>query len=190
MVVDPYYGREDLSNLCARFVSHLFACPKYPPYTASTTTSTPSPSLPHFIAYALYRTQLRPSVAFAALSLLQRLKARFPTTRGSSGYRLFITAYMIASKVICENTYSNRSWCVVAQGMFPLREVNQMERELCMYLDWELTVDLASLAKLDLVVRKEFQDYKGPRDKSEVPHRSRFFFLSFSQSPSLSTAPL
>jgi hypothetical protein len=44
----------------------------------------PSPSatqtlrLDHFIAYALHRTQLHPSVTFAALYLLQRLKARFP----------------------------------------------------------------------------------------------------------------
>jgi len=29
----------------------------------------------------------------------------------------------------------------VAQGMFTLREINWMERELCNYLDWELTVD-------------------------------------------------
>ncbi|KAJ7859601.1 hypothetical protein B0H14DRAFT_3446495 [Mycena olivaceomarginata] len=25
--------------------------------------------------------------------------------------------------------------------MFTLREINQMEREMCNYLDWELTVD-------------------------------------------------
>ncbi|TFK74001.1 hypothetical protein BDN72DRAFT_119629 [Pluteus cervinus] len=40
----------------------------------------------------------------------QRLKARFPTAKGSSGHRLFISAIMIASKVICDDTYSNKSW--------------------------------------------------------------------------------
>jgi hypothetical protein len=38
---------------------------------------------------------------------------------------------MVASKVICDDTYSNRSWSIVGQGMFQLREVNQMEREMC-----------------------------------------------------------
>jgi hypothetical protein len=44
---------------------------------------------------------------FAALILLQRLKARFPSARGSSGHRLFISAFMISSKVMCDDTYSN-----------------------------------------------------------------------------------
>jgi hypothetical protein len=48
---------------------------------------------------------------------------------------------MIASKVICDDTYSNKSWSIVGQGMFQLREVNQMEREMYQYLDWELNVE-------------------------------------------------
>ena len=68
-----------------------------------------SPPLANFIAYAVHRTRLHSSVTFAALYLLQRLKARFPTAQGSSGHRLFISAFMIASKVICDDTYSNKS---------------------------------------------------------------------------------
>ena len=48
----------------------------------------------------IHRTKLHSSVTFAPLVLLQRLKARFPTARGSSGHRLFISAFMIAPKVI------------------------------------------------------------------------------------------
>jgi hypothetical protein len=62
---------------------------------------------------------------YAAHVLLQRLKARFPTMRGSSGHHLFI----FVSKVICDDTYSNKLWSIVAQGMFTLREINQMECE-------------------------------------------------------------
>ena len=60
-----------------------------------------------------HRTRLHSSVTFAALYLLQRLKARFPAARGSSGHRLFISAFMIASKVICDDTYSNKSWSIL-----------------------------------------------------------------------------
>jgi hypothetical protein len=31
-----------------------------------------------------------------------------------------------------------RSWAAVAQGMFPLCEINQTERKVCSYLEWEL----------------------------------------------------
>ncbi|KAL4268494.1 Cyclin-like protein [Pleurotus pulmonarius] len=134
---DPFYGHETTSRLCARFITHLFACPEYPP------TSTHSQAkLPYFIAYALHRTKLHASVTFAALVLLQRLKARFPTAR-----------------VICDDTYSNKSWSIVAQGMFTLREINQMEREMCSYLDWELTVDNPILANFETMVKR---DFRGP----------------------------
>ncbi|KDQ07966.1 hypothetical protein BOTBODRAFT_38408, partial [Botryobasidium botryosum FD-172 SS1] len=105
-----------------------------------TYTLSPSPTLAQFIAHLLHRTRLHSSVTFATLFLLNCLKRCFPAARGSSGHRLFISAFMIASKIICDDTYSNKSWCVVVQGMFSLREINQMERETCAYLEWVLTV--------------------------------------------------
>ena len=142
--------------MCARYVNNLFHCPDQPPPSSA---PTPPPSLAHFIAYALHRTRLTSSVTFAALYLLQRLKTRFIAARGSSGHRLFISAFMIASKVICDDTYSNKSWCIVGQGMFALREINQMEREMCSYLEWQLNVEPSALKEFESMVRK---DFKGP----------------------------
>ncbi|KAI6113417.1 hypothetical protein EDD16DRAFT_1803477, partial [Pisolithus croceorrhizus] len=71
---------------------------------------------------------------------LELLKAQFPTAPDSSSHHLFISAFMLASKVICNNMYLNKSWSIVAQGMFQLQEINQMEREMCQYLEWELNV--------------------------------------------------
>jgi len=152
---DPYHGHEPTAKLCARFVSHLFACPDVPPPPAPPST-TPTPRLDHFIAYALHRTRLHLSVTFAALYLLQRLKARFPAAKGSSGHRLFISAFMLASKIICDDTYSNKSWCIVGQGMFALREINQMEREMCSYLEWQLNVDPTTLRDFQARVQHDF----------------------------------
>ncbi|KAF8496733.1 hypothetical protein F5888DRAFT_361422 [Russula emetica] len=152
---DPYHGQELSAKLCARFVSHLFACPDAPPPPAPPST-TPTPRLDHFIAYALHRTRLHSSVTFAALHLLQRLKARFPAAKGSSGHRLFISAFMLASKIICDDTYSNKSWCIVGQGMFALREINQMEREMCSYLEWQLNVDPTTLREFQIRVQLDF----------------------------------
>ena len=156
-----------MSKLCGRFITHLFACPEYPPSSSNSQVK-----LPHFIAYALHRTKLHTSVTFAALVLLQRLKARFPTARGSSGHRLFVSAFMLASKVICDDTYSNKSWSIVAQGMFQLREINQMEREMCQYLEWELNVDPVTLREFEEMVKKDFVG-PGPYPTYILPSSSK-----------------
>ncbi|KAI0753090.1 hypothetical protein C8Q80DRAFT_1249383 [Daedaleopsis nitida] len=166
-VIDQFYGHEESAKLCARFVTHLFACPDLPP-SSTTVPPAPSPPLANFIAYALHRTRLHTSVTFAALYLLQRLKARFPAARGSSGHRLFISAFMIASKVICDDTYSNKSWSIVSQGMFALREINQMEREMCSYLEWQLNIESSALKEFEQKVRRDFKGI-GPYPTYALP---------------------
>ncbi|KAG6920192.1 hypothetical protein DXG01_004961 [Tephrocybe rancida] len=154
---DAYYGHETVATLGARFINNLFDCPDQ-----AAPTPTKHSSLAVFIAYGLHRTKLPLCVTFASLILLQRLKARFPTARGSSGHRLWISAFMIASKVICDDTYSNKSWGIVAQGMFNLREINQMEREMCNYLEWELSVDNAILDNFETRLREDYKSPSGP----------------------------
>jgi hypothetical protein len=99
------------AKLCGHFVSHLFDCPDvplplhrllqpprvdhfiayalhrtclHPSVTFAAPSTTPTPRLDHFIAYTLHRTCLHPSVTFAPPYLLQHLKARFPAAKGSS----------------------------------------------------------------------------------------------------------
>ncbi|KAL0578906.1 hypothetical protein V5O48_003097 [Marasmius crinis-equi] len=153
-----YYGHEYIARLCTRFITHLFACPEYPP----SSTLQLQARLPQFIAYTLHRTNLHPSVTCTSLILLQRLKNRFPTAQGSSGQRLFISAFMVASKVIYDDTYSNESWTFVAQKLFTLREINQMEREMCNYLDWDLTVDNSTLSCFEDTLKQDFGSSRGP----------------------------
>jgi hypothetical protein len=79
------------------------------------------------IAYSIYRARLPLQVGLSALTLLRRLKTRFPGSTGSSGHRLWLCSYMISSKALCDDTYSNRSWSTCGMGMFSIAEVNQME---------------------------------------------------------------
>ncbi|KAH9961122.1 hypothetical protein BC827DRAFT_1260608 [Russula dissimulans] len=185
---DPYHGHEVTAKLCARFVSHLFACPDVPPPPAPPST-TPTPRLDYFIAYALHRTRLHSSVTFAALHLLQRLKARFPAAKGSSGHRLFISAFMLASKIICDDTYSNKSWCIVGQGMFALREINQMEREMCSYLEWQLNVEPSTLRDFQSRVQHDFAG-PGPYPAVVLPQPAPAPFTHQSSSVNSSTGSL
>ena len=52
---------------------------------------------------------------------------------------------MLTSKIIYDVAYSNKSWCIVGQGMFAPREINQLEREMRSYLEWQLNVDPTTL---------------------------------------------
>jgi hypothetical protein len=94
-----------------------------------------------------------------------RWKARFPAVKGSSGHRLFISAFMIASKVACDDTYSNKSWTVVGQGMVALREINQMQREMCGYLEWQLGVKGGELTEF----KRAVEEYAGPGPYQPFP---------------------
>lgn len=162
---DVFYGYEDLSKMCGRFIGALFSCPNVPMFLNGSIPgngSAPCPPLAHFIAYAIHRTRLPEVVVFTSLFLLARLKERFPAARGSSGHRLFISAFMIASKVICDDTYSNKSWCIVGQNLYTLKEVNQMEREMCSYLEWLLHVEAPELESFTQRVKKEYGPDCGP----------------------------
>ena len=75
---------------------------------------------------------------------------------------------MIASKVICDDTYSNKSWSIVGQGMFALREINQMEREMCSYLEWQLNIEPSALKEFEQKVRRDFKGF-GPYPTNLLP---------------------
>lgn len=152
---DQLYGYGPLAHLCEEALLGLFACPptsSRSPSTAGTRPPHPRPPAPaseellDFIAYALYRVRLPAWVVYHALYLLRRLKARFPLARGSCGQRLFIAALMLASKTVCDDTYSNRSWTIVAQGAFSLADINTMEAELFAFLAYRVNIAPAQLA--------------------------------------------
>lgn len=158
---DKFYGHRVISEVAERMLMALFSCSHdsmAATADAHSVSSSSAPRLAHFVAYALYRTRLPMIVTYYALLLLKRLKTRYPVARGSSGHRLFISAFMLASKMVCDDSYNNKSWTIVGQGLFSLAEVNQMERELLNYLDLHLDVAPTELA----LFAEELQQYGAP----------------------------
>ena len=94
---------------------------------------------------------------------------------------------MIASKIICDDTYSNKSWCIVGQGMFALREINQMEREMCSYLEWQLNVEPSILRDFEAQVRRDFAG-PGPYPQIILPQPSPSTFPHSIPTASASTS--
>ncbi|KAI9433222.1 hypothetical protein H4582DRAFT_1820177, partial [Lactarius indigo] len=92
----------------------------------------------------------------SSLLYILHVKVRFPA-KGPSGHRLFISAFMLALKVICDDTYLNKSCCIVLHlSGCSLWEVNHMEHEMCSYLEGQLNLDSSILRDLGSRVRHDF----------------------------------
>ena len=168
--VPVYYGYEEISLICSRFICETFNCPAGIVVPESSANLQPpsngeiTPSLAEFVAYAIHRTRLDEAVIYTALGILHRMKNYYPAASSSGGHRLFLTAFMIASKTICDDTFSNKSWVTVGQGLFALRELNQMEREMCGYLEFKFNIPREDLTRFKTQV---YQIYSRP-----PPYRS------------------
>jgi len=99
-----------LPPLFCMFRPNHLLCPNPLVWHATLTTCTPQ--LPLHRLHPLLDT-LHQLVTFVALYLLQCLKAHFPVAKGSSGHCLFISVFILSSKIICNNTYLDKSWCIV-----------------------------------------------------------------------------
>ncbi|KAG8690415.1 hypothetical protein FRC11_011719 [Ceratobasidium sp. 423] len=156
---NPCDGHELTAEICSRYISLLFSPPDVLLPTAQAVVS---PTLAEFIAYALRQTRLSLRIPYRALLLLRRLKTCVPGARASSGHRLFLAAFIVASKSARDNAYSIGAWCAIAQGMFSGRDVSLMERQLCQYLDWNLCIKPEDLRDFELMLREQHGLFNAP----------------------------
>ncbi|KAF6750747.1 hypothetical protein DFP72DRAFT_817422 [Ephemerocybe angulata] len=157
---DPFYGQEARARLCSRFIIHVFGCPEDHPTKGRVFL----PALPLYIAKILWGAALQPCISTLALVLILRLKARIPSSHGNSGHRLFVSAIMIATKTLVDETYTNKSWKQIIGPGFSLRELNQMEREMCRFLEWDFLVENQDLIAFEKIVVAGFS-----RDSRDYP---------------------
>ncbi|TFK60675.1 hypothetical protein BDN72DRAFT_938201, partial [Pluteus cervinus] len=100
---DLFYGQEALSRICHLFITFLFTCPDHPP--------TPLATMPRLVYHI---SSLTPSITpNSTKPSLTPLSSSSSNPKSLSGHRLFISAIMIASKVICDDAYSNKPWSIV-----------------------------------------------------------------------------
>lgn len=51
-------------------------------------------------------------------------------------------------------------WVVAAHGVFERKEINDMERRMCDYLDWEFNIEPDDLKEFEFTIRKYFPTHK------------------------------
>ncbi|TFK28438.1 hypothetical protein FA15DRAFT_701100 [Coprinopsis marcescibilis] len=100
-----------------------------------------SPSFVSFMQKLLETTQVSQSVIVLSLHYIHRLKEQnhlTPAQKGSE-FRIAVSGLMMANKFLDDNTYTNKTWSEVSG--IELEEINRMEREFLMGVDFNLYVD-------------------------------------------------
>ncbi|KAL4254902.1 hypothetical protein ABKN59_004321 [Abortiporus biennis] len=137
-----------------------------------------SPSFVRFMQKVLETTQVSQSVIVLSLHYIYRLKLRNRFTNGQAGseYRVAIASLMLANKFVDDNTYTNKTWSEVSG--IELSEVNRMEREFLMGIDFDLYVDYPTYESWlnllkGLVMAKEKDSRHYYRSRSQLRSRVR-----------------
>ncbi|KAH7884119.1 cyclin-domain-containing protein [Phlebopus sp. FC_14] len=155
--------------------------PPYSPEIPSSSSSlqfSPSATFVQFMQKLLETTQVSQSVIVLSLHYIWRLKERNRFTAGLPGseFRIAVAAMMMANKFLDDNTYTNKTWSEVSG--IELSEINRMEREFLMGVDFSLYVSgkkyesWLNLLK-GLVLAKESESRKWRRSRAHYRNARR-----------------
>ncbi|KAF8883839.1 cyclin-domain-containing protein [Infundibulicybe gibba] len=112
------------------------------PNSATTTLQLlATPTFVQFMQKLLETTQVSQSVIVLSLHYIYRLKERnrFTPAQAGSEFRIAVAGLMMANKFLDDNTYTNKTWSEVSG--IELEEINRMEREFLLGVDFNLYVD-------------------------------------------------
>ncbi|PFH46486.1 hypothetical protein AMATHDRAFT_51008 [Amanita thiersii Skay4041] len=117
-----------------------------PPFMTRSTPPAPlqlavTPTFVQFLRKLLETTQVSQSVIVLSLHYIFRLreKNRFTPAQPGSEFRIAVAGLMMANKFLDDNTYTNKTWSEVSGIELP--EINKMEREFLLGVDFNLYVD-------------------------------------------------
>ncbi|KAF9481250.1 hypothetical protein BDN70DRAFT_803805, partial [Pholiota conissans] len=100
-----------------------------------------TPTFVSFMQKLLETTQVSQSVIVLSLHYIFRLKEKNKYTPAQPGseFRIAVAGLMMGNKFLDDNTYTNKTWSEVSG--IDLAEINHMEREFLLGVDFNLYVD-------------------------------------------------
>ncbi|ESW96523.1 hypothetical protein KL918_000478 [Ogataea parapolymorpha] len=123
---------------------------KSPADTEPVLKTKPLPSLMTFITKLVRYTNVYTGTLMSTIVFLNRLKAKLP--RDAQGlpctrHRIFLACLIISSKHHNDSSPKNKHWSKYTDGLFRKEDVNLMERQLLMLLDWDLKISKDELLR-------------------------------------------
>ncbi|KAH7339922.1 hypothetical protein B0J17DRAFT_767596 [Rhizoctonia solani] len=147
------YDPAPFAKVSARLLSDAFGSDVCPD-----TVIDYAPTLTEYITDVLSTASIERSIAVYALALLDRLSAQDLVSMPHGTYGLFITAFTIAGKILRDHSFNNKSWAIIGQRVFTLKELNLMERKMCADLQWDLKISVQELEDMEDEIC-EFEHY-------------------------------
>ncbi|KAI9018578.1 hypothetical protein CLU79DRAFT_837165 [Phycomyces nitens] len=105
------------------------------------------PSIQQFVPLLVQRSCVSAGTLIGALVYLDRLQRRVATVPSSSPcscQRIFLATLIVTTKVLHDTSPKNRYWARYT-SLFPLEEVNIMERQFLSLMDFQLSITLDDL---------------------------------------------
>lgn len=137
----------DLSHLrlqsIKKFVSVLYAIPVASDHTKELDRHPVLRfTLLEFVQRLVRKINLDTETVIAATILMQRVLERHEkvTTNIIGRHTLAMTCLLVASKLMLDNSFTNKSWCFATSESFTLKTVNTCELELLTILNFEVAV--------------------------------------------------
>ncbi|ORX92588.1 hypothetical protein K493DRAFT_193245, partial [Basidiobolus meristosporus CBS 931.73] len=118
-----------------------------------------SPVFHSFCQNVIARSQVDPPTILLALKYIQRLKKYCPRITGEQGSecRLFVVSLILAHKMLEDCTYTNQTWSQITR--IPLADINHMEREFLLSIQFDLHVPEEEYAQW-LLYLEQYLRYK------------------------------
>jgi len=134
-----YFYSTFVASRLAAFVKHVDFNPDDP--AMAVFASEPTVPMDDYIRRIIKLTRLPEEGVLAALIYLERIVRAYPqlSVTTLNIHRLFLTAAMLASKMMLDIPYQNTFWARVS-GTYSTAALNQMELELLPLLDFNLYV--------------------------------------------------
>ena len=141
-------------------------------YTASDNTIKQLPSLMTFLTKLVKYTNVYTGTLMATLIYLQKLKSRLPKNAHGlpcTRHRILLSCLILSSKFHNDSSPKNKHWAKYTDGLFNVKDINLMERQLIFLLNWDLKVSNEEMCqslqsflepiKSGLIKQEKFQKY-------------------------------
>jgi PHO85 cyclin-1 len=132
----------------SKTVTEVIPSPPNSPSSSPIVKTKPLPSLMTFITKLVRYTNVYTGTLMSTIIYMNRLRSKLPKdARGlpCTRHRIFLACLIIASKNLNDSSPKNKHWAKYTDGLFRKEDVNLMERQLLMLLDWDVQIDNAEL---------------------------------------------